>query len=120
MGTPAQGWSSPPRAHQLNEVLGVPVRPLALLLVEDNAASLLTGLLIDRLDPDLRYVVQIQTVEGAEGISAALRGLPDNQLIRLVGVYDGGYVVDPKGHEWEHVNLPGPDPPERALRQALA
>ncbi len=119
-GGTGAGVVTPPRPHQLNEVLGVPVRPVALLLVEDDAARMLTALLIDKLDPDLRFVVQVQPVDGADGINAALKGFPENQLIRLVGVYDGGYEVNATGHHWPHVNLPGADGPERTLRQALA
>lgn len=119
-GAAGSGVVAPPRQHQVNEVLGVPLRPVAMLLVEDAAARLFTSLLIDKIDHDLRFIVQIQSVVGTAAIDAALEGFPDTDLITLIGAYDGGHEVNDKDHSWEHVVLPGDDGPERVLRSALA
>ena len=118
-GSPDIGVLQPPRDDQLNDVLGVPRRRTGLLLVEDTAAKLFAAAILDRVDPSLFGSFEFCHAGDATQIRQILECFPQTSIVTLVGLYDAGYDAQHSEPHWGYSFLPGDNPPERELRNAL-
>lgn len=96
-----------------------------ILFVEDNAARVFTGLLLDHLDPQLAARMQIEVCNGHSGITTSLVEFKSFEgSVRGIGMYDGDHraqiAEDLKADPARRAMcLPGDEPIEVMFRKLV-
>lgn len=112
----AMGLIQPARPHQLNALLGVRQHQKAIIVYEDEAALFFGCSLLDRLDPDLGYLVEQQIAGDKAAITKMASNFPVNSIVHLVGVYDADVDLEEEGTVDRCTKLPGHAAPEAEVR----
>ncbi|KQW20751.1 hypothetical protein ASC80_11125 [Afipia sp. Root123D2] len=114
--------SNPKRIEALLNGVGIETRTDTILLVEDQAAALFTGLWLAHFDPMVAIGVEVHPLKGASNINKLLEAFPSTaSSVRIRGLYDGdqkGQV--PRGIEHLAAFLPGDVCLEAMYRKMLA
>ena len=113
--------SNPKRIEALLNGVGIETRTDTILLVEDQAAAIFTGLWLAHFDPMVAIGAEIHPLKGASNISKLLEAFPSTaSSVRIRGLYDGDQKNQvPRGIEHLAAFLPGDVGLEAAYRKML-